>query len=80
MPNSQSNAEEMTVRLALTPQFITQSYRMPREVQKGLAKFYQEFPKDAKAATWHVEPISAFRNVVQRPAPAVGVVQRGMVH
>jgi superfamily I DNA/RNA helicase len=56
------------VRLALTPQFITQTYRMPRQVQKGLEKFYKEFPKDTKAATWHVEPINTFRDPNLRTA------------
>lgn len=57
-----------SVRLALTPQFITQSYRMPKQVQNGLEKFYKEFPKDTKAATWHVEPISTFRDPNLRTA------------
>jgi len=56
------------VRLALTPQFITQSYRMPRQVQKGLEKFYKEFPKDTKAETWHVEPIKTFKDKNLRTA------------
>ncbi|MCB9304844.1 MAG: DEAD/DEAH box helicase [Lewinellaceae bacterium] len=68
MPNSQSNTEEMMTQLALTPQFIAQTYRMPKHVQKGLAKFYQEFPKDTKAETWHVEPIGAFRDPNLRTA------------
>jgi hypothetical protein len=55
-------------RLALTPQFITQSYRMPRHVQKGLEKFYKEFPKDTKAETWHVEPIKTFKDQNLRTA------------
>jgi hypothetical protein len=55
-------------RLALTPQFLTQSHRMPRHVQKGLGKFYKEFPKDTKAETWHVEPIKTFKDPNLRTA------------
>ena len=68
MSNSQSNTEEMMAQLALTPQSIAQTYRMPKQVQKGLAKFYQEFPKATKAETWHVEPIGAFRDPNLRTA------------
>lgn len=57
-----------TAKLALTPQFIAQSYRMPKQVQRGLEKFYREFPKDTKAETWHVEPISTFRDPNLRTA------------
>jgi hypothetical protein len=55
-------------RLALTPQFITQSHRMPKHVQRGLEKFYKEFPKDTTAVTWHVEPIKRFKDPNLRTA------------
>ena len=57
-------------KLALTPQFLSQSYQMPMHVQKALSKFYKEFPKDTQAATWHVEPISTFRDPHLRTARA----------
>lgn len=61
---------QQTAQLAMTPQFITQSYQMPAHVQKALSKFYKEFPKDTQAATWHVEPISTFRDPHLRTARA----------
>lgn len=62
--------ENTKAKLALTPQFITQTYQMPMHVQKALSKFYKEFPKDTQAATWHVEPISTFRDPHLRTARA----------
>lgn len=67
-PIATYQTKSQPVRLALTPQFITQSYRMPRHVQRGLEKFYKEFPKDTKAETWHVEPIKTFKDQNLRTA------------
>lgn len=64
----QSSTEKESTRLALTPQFIAQSYRMPKHVQRGLEKFYKEFPKDTRAETWHVEPIKTFQDQNLRTA------------
>lgn len=71
MHTTQTNDTETSrAVLALTPQFIAQSYRMPSHVQRALEKFYKEFPKDTKAPTWHVEPISTFRDPNLRTARA----------
>lgn len=57
-------------KLACTAQYLERSYQMPSHVQKALQKFHREFPKDTAAATWHVEPISTFRDPQLRTARA----------
>jgi len=61
---------QQTAKIALTPQFMAQSYQMPAHVQNALQKFIKHFPRDTQAATWHVEPISTFRDPHLRTARA----------